>query len=38
LYIAKTNLEATGFKIELLENRPKGALSGAAFHIYRTEP
>jgi signal transduction histidine kinase len=37
LYIARTNLEATGFKIELLETRPKGALSGATFFIYRLE-
>jgi len=36
LYIARTNLEAAGFRIELMEQRPKGALPGACFYISRT--
>jgi len=35
LYIARTNLEAAGFKIELLDTRPKGALTGAVFYLYQ---
>jgi signal transduction histidine kinase len=35
LYIARTNLEAAGFRIELLEARPQGALTGACFYLYQ---
>jgi signal transduction histidine kinase len=31
LYIAKTNLEAIGYNLRLLDNPPKGTLSGATF-------
>lgn len=35
LYIAKTNLESCGFRLEMLEERPRGALNGACFHIWQ---